>query len=220
MDGAEEDAQQSYADSDSYAGSESYRESDPYAGLAEATVVGRAQDGNLDAFEQLVRRYQGPLFRLGFRMLGDRGQAEDALQDVLVQVWRKLPSLSEAIAFRSWIYQIMTRRCLSMLRARAQRSAVPVDLDKVMDLESADRVSTAQVVPDPAATAQTNAQLRGLNEALALLPDDQRACWVLRELHELSYPEIAAAMNLPVSTVRGRIARARVSLAKGMEAWR
>ena len=73
---------------------------------------------------------------------------------------------------------------------------------------------------DPAAVAQSEARLRGLEGFLRGLPDEQRACWVLRELHDLSYAEIAYATNLPVSTVRGRLARARQNLTEGMSAWR
>ena len=89
----------------------------PYpGGIAEATVVSRAQEGDLAAFEMIVRRYQGPVFRLAYRMLGDRGEAEDVVQDCLVLVWRKLPSLTDVQAFHRWIYQLATRRCLSVLR--------------------------------------------------------------------------------------------------------
>jgi RNA polymerase sigma-70 factor (ECF subfamily) len=183
-------------------------------GLAEATVVGRAQDGDLDAFELIVRRYQGPVFRLAYRMLGDRGEAEDVVQDCLVLVWRKLPTLTDVQAFHRWIYQLATRRCLSVLRTRTRRATDATDSD---ELEADLPVDEAA---DPASLAQHNAQLRGLDTFLRRLPDEQRACWVLRELHDLSYPEIAFAMNLPVSTVRGRLARARQNLTKGMSAWR
>ena len=187
----------------------------PYAGgLAEATVVGRAQEGDLAAFELLVRRYQGPVFRLAYRMLGDRGEAEDVVQDCLVQVWRKLPTLTDPQAFHRWIYQLATRRCLSVLRTRSRRRTDATDAD---DLE---RDLPVDPAGDPAAVAQQEARLRGLEGFLRRLPDEQRACWVLRELHDLSYAEIAYATNLPVSTVRGRLARARQNLTEGMSAWR
>lgn len=191
------------------------------ADLPEATVVGRAQDGDLAAFEELNRRYQGPLYRLAVRLLADRGEAEDALQDTMVAVWRKLPSLTDLPAFHGWVYQIMTRRCMSVLRTRARRSTDPVDADAMVEVAGDGAVlGTGSGSPDPAAATEYAEQLRGLNEELAKLPDEQRVCWVLKEFHELSYPEIAYAMNLPVSTVRGRIARARQNLARGMEAWR
>jgi len=183
-------------------------------GLAEATVVGRAQDGDLEAFELIVRRYQGPVFRLAYRMLGDRGEAEDVVQDCLVLVWRKLPSLTDVQAFHRWVYQLATRRCLSVLRTRTRRATDATESDEL----EADLPVDASA--DPASLAQYNAQLRGLDTFLRRLPDEQRACWVLRELHDLTYPEIAFAMNLPVSTVRGRLARARQNLTKGMSAWR
>ncbi len=191
-----------------------------FGGVAEATVVGRAQDGDLIAFEQLLRHYQGPLFRLAYRLLGDRGEAEDALQDTMVQVWRKLPGLMEPLVFRSWVYQIMTRRCLSLLRTRSRRGVEPVEADALAELGAGQRVMAGGVGGSPAESAEIEAQLRGLNEVLAQLPEDQRVCWVLRELHELSYAEIAYAMNLSASTVRGRLARARQNLARGMDAWR
>lgn len=191
-----------------------------FGGVAEATIVGRAQDGDLAAFEQLLRHYQGPLFRLAYRLLGDRGEAEDALQDTMVQVWRKLPGLMEPLVFRSWVYQIMTRRCLSLLRTRSRRGVDPVGAEELAELGAGQRATAGEGGGDPADSAEIRAQLQGLNEVLALLPEDQRVCWVLRELHQLSYAEIAYAMNLSASTVRGRLARARQNLAKGMDAWR
>lgn len=191
-----------------------------FGGLAEATVVGRAQDGDLAAFETLVRHYQGPLYRLALRLLSDRGEAEDALQDAMVQIWRRLPGLSDPQAFRRWAYQVMTRRCVSLLRVRARRAVAPMADEDLDDAVVPEHTTTAGRTDDPAAAAQYNAQLRGLDQVLATLPEEQRACWVLRELHELTYPEIAYAMNLPVTTVRGRLSRARQNLVKGMEAWR
>ena len=72
--------------------------------FSEATTVARAQDGDTDAFEQLIRCYEADLFRLGFRMLSDRGEAQDAVQDTFVLAWRRLPSVLDPEAFRAWIY--------------------------------------------------------------------------------------------------------------------
>lgn len=192
------------------------------ASLAQETLVGRAQEGDIASFETLVRRYSGPVFRLAYRMLADRGEAEDVVQDTFVLVWRQLPALQDPTMFRSWVYQIATRRCLNLLRTRSRRqtSTVPAD-----DLQAAhDRTlgsrPVGEAAADPALATQHAAQLESLQELLQALPDDQRACWVLSEMQELTYPEIAYAMHLPVSTVRGRIARARQNLAKGMAPWR
>ncbi len=187
--------------------------------LDEATLVSRAQDGDVTSFETLVRRYQGPVFGLARRMLTDRGDAEDVVQDTFVMVWRRLPTLVDTTVFRAWVFQIATRRCLNVLRTRGRRPGTPVE---EADLEAAsDATDPRQAfVGDPAAAAQQTAQRAGLDQALAALPDEQRVCWVLREMNELSYPEIAYATHLPISTVRGRIARARQNLMRGMDAWR
>lgn len=181
--------------------------------LSEATLVSRAQDGDAAAFEALVRAYEGELVRLGYRMLSDVGEAQDAVQDCMVLAWRKLPALADPQAFHAWVYQLMTRRCLNLLRSRSRR---PTTLAAGTDLAWDQRPDASD---EPAQQAQVSGLRHGLTVALAKLPAEQRACWVLHQLHDLSYPEIAYAIGVPVSTVRGRIARARQQLAKGMTPW-
>lgn len=194
--------------------------------LAQETLVGRAQDGDIASFEALVRLHQGPVFRLAYRMMADRGDAEDVVQDTFVLVWRQLPTLHDPATFRGWVYSIATRRCLNLLRTRRRRqtSTVPAaSLQAAHDRAQADQPATgtgAGTSIDPALAAQHTAQREDLQVLLQALPEEQRACWLLREIHELSYAEIASATRLPVSTVRGRIARARQNLAKGMAPWR
>jgi len=189
------------------------------AWLSEATMVGRAQEGDVSSFETLVRRYQGPVFGLARRMLNDRGEAEDVVQDTFVTVWRRLPTLVDVALFRAWVFQIATRRCLNVLRTRGRQPSAPAEA-AALETASDAAHSGRTVEGDPAAAAQHGAQLVGLDAVLATLPDEQRVCWILREMQEMSYPEIAYATHLPVSTVRGRIARARQNLTRGMDAWR
>jgi RNA polymerase sigma-70 factor (ECF subfamily) len=189
--------------------------------FSEATAVARAQDGDTDAFEQLVRSYEADLLRLGFRMLSDRGDAQDAVQDTFVLAWRRLPSLFDPQAFRAWIYQLMTRRCLNLLRIRTRRrTSTTAGSDFELETQPGTPIGAGSASISPAAAAQTSAMQDSLTAVLATLPPDQRACWVLHEMHDLTYPAIAYAIGVPVSTVRGRIARARLQLAKGMTAWR
>lgn len=186
--------------------------------LSEASWVARAQDGDAAAFTHLVRTYEGELFRLGYRILSDRGDAEDMVQDVLVIVWRKLPSLSDPQAFRSWIYQIATRQCLQVSQRRSkQRTDVAAGEDLSEDAHAA--TVTAPGHENPSDVVQATAIRHGLDRSLAELPADQRTCWVLLHLHDLTYAQIAYATGERVSTVRGRISRARQNLAKGMTEW-
>ncbi|MCU1536657.1 MAG: polymerase sigma factor, sigma-70 family [Humibacillus sp.] len=185
--------------------------------LTEAALVHRSRDGDSAAFGRLARAYEAELVRLGFRMLTDVGEAQDAVQDTLLQAWRKLDTLEDPLAFHAWVYQLMTRRCLTLLRRRARRQTVPAPDDQ---LEAAGPpTAVADRGDGPVAAAQTQAMRDGLSQALTRLPAELRACWVLHSKHDLSNPEIAYAIGVPTSTVRGRIARARTQLAKEMSAW-
>jgi RNA polymerase sigma-70 factor, ECF subfamily len=177
--------------------------------LDDATLVSRARDGDVRAYEQLVLRYQGPMFRLASRMLANRGDAEDVVQEVFLTAWRRLAQLTENAAFVGWLYRTTTNRCLNVIRAR--RPQVDVDLD----LAESPR-SDAQ----PERAAEASVQMAALNEALQDLTPEQRACWLLREVHGRSYEEIGEVVGTSSTAVRGRIARARAQLAEVMRPWR
>ncbi|MCC9204358.1 RNA polymerase sigma factor [Arthrobacter sp. zg-Y769] len=185
----------------------------------EAALVARARDGDLPAFEYLVAIYQRRLFRLAYRMLRDRGDAEDVVQDTLAAGWRMLPTLTREEAFGGWIYRTATNRCLDVLR---HRTAHPQDLPGADPLADAAAVVAAResvLESDPHHTAEVAAELETLRRALALLPADQRACWLLREIHGQSYAEIGAALRISPQAVRGRLSRAREHLAAAMAQW-
>ena len=176
----------------------------------DATLVGRSASGDDQSFAVLVRRYQGPLFRHAWRLVQDRRTAEDVVQEAFLTAWRRLSGLERAESFRSWLYQITTRRSIDVLRAR--RPEEPLDvLGPVAEPPAPG--------PGPESRVEQREQLVDLATALRALPVTQRAAWTLREIDELSYEEVAAALDLPVSTVRGRIARARRELAERMGAW-
>lgn len=189
--------------------------------LAEATIVIRAQEQDADAFSELVRRYEAELFRLAFRMLSDRGAAQDVVQESLLLAWRKLPTLLEPQAFHGWIYHITTRQCLSQIRTRDRRKTeVHDDAELERDAAAESTVASGRMGEGPAQAAETAARLQTLDTVLKTLLPELRACWVLKELHDLSYAEISYALGIPASTVRGRLVRARRLLAKGMTSWR
>ena len=177
--------------------------------LDDATLVGRARDGDVRAYEQLVLRYQGPMFRLAVKMLANRGDAEDVVQEVFLNAWRKLGQLGEDAAFVGWLYRATTNRCLNAIRARRPRADV--------DLDAAESPRTDL---QPERAAQVSEQLSALTAALAELTPEQRACWLLREVHGRSYEEIGEAVGANATAVRGRIARARAQLAEVMKPWR
>jgi DNA-directed RNA polymerase specialized sigma24 family protein len=85
-------------------------------GAADEWLVRRARGGDVDAYEVLVRRHRRRIFRIALRMLGDRDEAEDVTQDVVIQVWLSLTSFSGASAFTTWLYRIVVNRCLNRVR--------------------------------------------------------------------------------------------------------
>ncbi|WP_195909149.1 RNA polymerase sigma factor [Microlunatus sp. Gsoil 973] len=177
----------------------------------ETTLVVRAQAGEVAAFEFLVDTYEAPLYRLAVRLLRNRTIAEDVLQEGFIAAWRKLPTLNAPETFRAWIYRIITRRCLDQLRA--SRDQLQLD-------ETNGGNTTRAGDTDPAITVETEQLRHSLNRALTDLPPQLRVCWILTEVDQLSYADISQVLDLPVSTVRGRLARARHQLAEGMASWR
>ena len=204
-------------------------ENTPANDLAERSLLGeiddrqlilRAQDGETEAFGQLVDRYQGRLFRTAYMILADRQDSEDVVQETLILAWKRLHLLENPAAFRGWVSQICSRRATDMVRRRARRQTDAHDPED-LQLESngmADGSRRSRV--DPAHTTEVNAQLHALAQILATLDSELRVCWVLREIEELSYRDIAQTLSLTEPTVRGRIARARTQIIQRMEEWR
>ncbi|MRH93066.1 sigma-70 family RNA polymerase sigma factor [Nocardia sp. SYP-A9097] len=145
----------------------------------DATLAARVRDGDIRAFEQLVLRYEGQMFRLASRMLADRAEAQDIVQEVFLTAWRRIGQLQDDAAFAGWLYRMTTNRCLNLLRSRQ----FPADVDP--DATESPRIETR-----PEHAVQVNSQLEALTVALGQLTPEQRACWLLREVHGRSYEEI------------------------------
>ncbi|WP_343246019.1 sigma-70 family RNA polymerase sigma factor [Streptomyces sp. SID5785] len=190
----------------------SRRQTAPPEGGADddALLVVRAAEGDEDAFAVLVQRHAPALIRLATRLLGNRAEAEDAVQDALISAWRRLPEFQRQASFSTWTYRIVTNRCLNVLRAR--RPVAP--------LESAGEVPAPEHAVSPARIAEGRDAVRELRDALEDLSAEQRACWVLRELDGQSYEFIADAVGISQEAVRARVFRARRCLTQALGAWR
>ncbi|RFA23345.1 RNA polymerase sigma factor [Subtercola boreus] len=172
------------------------------------TIVGRAADGDVRAFEVLVRRY-GPLMRAyATRVLGSNDETDDVVQESFITAWQQLSTLTDAGVVKSWLMRIVSRKSIDRIRARKQH----VDID---DFEQ-----EAPRAHGPERIAEAHSREAALSRALRAMPAQQRQCWVLKEIAEYSYDDIAAELDLPTSTVRGLLARARKNLMREMEEWR
>jgi RNA polymerase sigma-70 factor (ECF subfamily) len=178
--------------------------------LDDGLLVARSAEGDDDAFAVLVHRHSALLLALACHILGNLPDAEEAVQDALISAWRRLPEFRRDAAFSTWMYRIVTNRCLNVMRARTPSVA----LDAVSEPAAHDAGG------EPARAAESAAATEALAQALRDLRPNQRACWILRELHGLSYEEIAQVMGESEQAVRGRLFRARRTLMKEMASWR
>jgi RNA polymerase sigma-70 factor (ECF subfamily) len=176
------------------------------ADIDDTTLVVRAQQGDLRALEVLLRRHEKRMYRLALRLLNNPRDAEEAVQEAYLSAWRRLGSFRGDSLFSSWLYRIVSNRCLNMIRARQPNTS----LDPSHDVRDVDPRG------DPERSAEFNDDLENLRRAVAALPAEQRICWVLRENDALGYEEIADIVGTSPDAVRGRIHRARVNLAKAM----
>lgn len=172
----------------------------------DAILVHAAQDGDIDAFEAIVRRHQTGVYRVALRMLGSRADAQDVTQDTFMRAWRSLGRFRSDSAVSTWLYRIVTRRCLDVIAAR--RTTEHLD----------EGVKTSAT--DPGVSAEQRERLRAVTRAIALLPPEQRAALVLREFESLSYQEVADVLGTTVAAVKGRIHRARIAVLNQTAAWR
>lgn len=167
--------------------------------IDDAILVEAAKNGDLAAFEQIVRRHQAAVYRVGLRMLGSRADAEDVTQETFVRAWRSLDRFRGQSALNTWLYRIVTRRCLDTIAARRTT-------------EQLDDAATEHVGAEPAEIVAHREQLQAVTRVIAELPADQRAALVLREFEGLSYEELADVLGTSVAGIKGRLHRARLTV--------
>lgn len=175
--------------------------------VSDEILVDRAVHGDVAAFQTLVHRH-GPLMRAyTSRIVGSRTEADDVVQESFITARRQLHTLRHPGSVKAWLMRIASRQALAHIRRRPSDGPLPqLDVPASTDTRPED-------------VAVRNAELRALSVALDRLPEDQRQCWLLREIAELSYAEIAEEMHLPAATVRGKLARARANVTEQMKGW-
>lgn len=174
----------------------------------DALLADRAADGDARAFAVLVRRHGGMLRAYARRLLGSNAASDDVVQEALITAWQQLPELRDRAAVRGWLVRVTSRKAIDVLRAQRQHA----DID--------DHEAAAPTGAGPEAMADAGALAESLQDALQALPEPQRRVWTMRELGGLGYDEIAEELDVPVSTVRGQLARARSTLVRQLDGWR
>ncbi len=179
---------------------------------SEKALVQKAKAGDRDAFAALVSAYEGKIYNLALRYLGNREDAMDASQEVFLRVFRFLPGFQEESGFSTWIYRIGVNVCKDMLAKRTRRGELPLEVpDEDEDYRTAEVADSRY---DPEAITEQADLRQTLAEAIAQLPQQQREMIVLRDIQGLSYEEIGQVLSLEAGTVKSRLSRARENLRK------
>lgn len=173
----------------------------------DATLVRWAVEGDTEAFETLVARYQRVVFTVALRMLGDREDARDAAQNTFIKIFEKLDTYRSDHRFFSWMYRILVNECLNARRHR----------------RSSETRSGGEDEPPagggPREELERAERRRDVRAAILTLPAQYRAVIVLRHFAALSYQEMSDALGIPPKTVKSRLHTARQQLADLLGAW-
>jgi len=169
-------------------------------------LLERARQGDLDAFNDLVVVYQDLLYALVVRMVPDRDQASDAVQEAFFSAYRNMEGFRGG-SVRSWLSRIAINAAMDTQRLKKRRPADPYP-----ELEDDTWQPPADPSADPVTTALTAERHRALNVALARITDDQRTAIVLYDVEGYDYAEIAELTRVSVGTVKSRIHRGRLAL--------
>jgi RNA polymerase sigma-70 factor (ECF subfamily) len=170
-------------------------------------LVQRTRGGEVDAFGEIVRRHQGSVFNVCYRLLGERRDAEDLAQETFLRAYRRLASFDEDRPFGPWVRRIAARLCLNQL-VRYDPPRLPFD-------DEGDWPAAREGEPESVQVGREKEQ--ALRQALLALTPRQRTAIELRHFQELSYAEIGEVMGLGLSDVKSHLYRARRALAERLK---
>jgi RNA polymerase sigma-70 factor (ECF subfamily) len=182
----------------------------------ETRLARLAKTGDRGAFADLVELYKDKIYHLGYRMLGNRQEAEDVTQETFLRVYRSLDRYDESMKFSTWIYRIGTN--LSIDRLRKRKATYSLDADVAPDGEGTDWYGMlASEEPTPEGRVLLSESQRRIREAIDSLPKKYKSVVVLKYLHDMSLQEIGDVLDMPVTTVKTRVHRGREFLRKKLE---
>jgi RNA polymerase sigma-70 factor (ECF subfamily) len=171
---------------------------------SDCDLIVNARHGNTEAFGELVTRYQNSVFNVCYRILHERGEAEDMAQETFIRAHARLGSFDPERPFGPWIRRVAANVCFNHLEA--QKLTIGLDDEKDVD--------ESHGPEDQVEVKERSAQIR---MALTSLPVNYRAVIELRHYQELSYDEIAAELKIPLSDVKSNLFRARKLLAEKLK---
>ncbi len=173
-------------------------------------LVARSKTGDMDSFNQLVKRWERPIFALAYRTLGREEDARDVTQETFLRAFRALSGFKGDAKFSSWLYRIALNLCRDWMRKERRTPVVAVPEGVDVEQLAADR-GPVETVEDLAARSELS---REVARAMESLPAEQRQAIILKEYHGLTFQEIADLMKCPLSTVKTRVYQGLSTLRK------
>jgi len=177
----------------------------------EQELLLRAQKNDIEAFESLISPYTNQLLNHAFRILKNREDAEDALQDTYLKTYNSIKKFEGVSSFKTWLYKILTNACLDKLRKQKRETTTSL---YTTDEDGEHEINVADETYSPEISAQKSAANAALKKALDTLSEEHRIAIIMRDIDGLTYDEIAEATETNVGTVKSRINRARSQLKK------
>jgi len=189
----------------------------PPDGMPDEVLIQKSKNGDLEAFEQLVRRYESKVYTIAYRFMGNHADALDLAQETFLRLYQALPGFRGESSFMTWLYRIAANACRDEIRRQQKHGLLSLDGGNSGGGEAAagdcctarHNLGAAIVSPEEAL------ERRELNEAiqkcLNSLSPEHRLVLVMREIQGMSYEEIAGVMNCSLGTVKSRLNRARHS---------
>lgn len=182
------------------------RQSEHSDSQTDLQLVRKVRNGDRSAFDLLVVKYQSRVASIISRYVYDSQEVQDLTQETFVKAFRAVDRFRGDSAFYTWLYRIAVNTAKNFLESRGRRPQGSID---VMDAENFDDGGRLRDVASPERLVQKEQLQQALSEAIARLPEELRAAFLLREYDGLSYEDIARILECPIGTVRSRIFRAR-----------
>jgi len=179
--------------------------------FSDEKLILRFQEGDINAYNELVKRYKDRLLNFVFRYFNNVEQAEDVVQDTLIKLYTHASYYKNVAKFSTWIFTIAKNNALTELRKnkRKKTDSLWTDDGKFIDISSKEESVESKV--------QNEIAIDQLNKFLDEIPENFRIAVVLRDFQELSYEEISKILEIPIGTIKSRINRGRIQLAEKMK---
>ncbi|WP_425271778.1 RNA polymerase sigma factor SigW [Paenibacillus protaetiae] len=181
----------------------------------EARLAKLALKGDQRAFAELVDLYQDKLFHMAYRMLNNRQEAEDVVQDTFLRVYKNLDKYDEGLKFSTWIYRIATNLCIDRLRKRKPSYSLDAESSEHEGLDGYSMIPSDNRTPESEVLLTETQKI--VHQAIESLPPKYKTIMMLRYIQDMSLQEIGEVLDMPVTTIKTRVHRGREFLRKKLE---